>query len=657
MPYRGFVQEESTPTQRWVVAILCALVLVSAAIAAPYASLALPPLAHISGMYGAATAMIDLATFWLLITTPRPHRSHVIVASAYLFASLMAVLHVLTFPGAVFADHAVFGSPHAVSWLFVGWRAGFGLFVVWAILRESSALDPADVRQRTWAPLVAVLAAAALAATSQWTDVGALTPDGGRLLFGPVSRFGAYLSVAAAAAAVWLIWRRGLFRRAIYLWLAFVLIAEGAGVWLSTHSGHRFSLAWYMARAEGLLANTVVLGVIAVHLRAVQTRLTSAYLALQQRTEELQAQVQKREAAEAQLARAQKLDAVGRLGASLAHDLNNILQVLTGRLAIIRRRAGDSIEADVQVMRRSVKKGEALTRQLTLLSGRRRNQPRPLQVGPVLREMEDALRSLIGAQCQLVIEADEDLPLVALDPLELEIAVTNLATNASDAMPRGGRLSVRARPASTGAGAQGVAIEVADEGEGIKPEILEKVFEPFFTTKSRGNGTGLGLAQVQAFVTGSGGAVRVDSEPGRGSRVTMTFPVTHLTEQSAREAGAQRATLEGKVLLLVEDNPDVRDASNQLLSAEGLAVRVVDDAHQALALLEAGFAADFLVSDIVMPGTMNGVDLVQEAKQRFPAVRSVLVTGYSDVAERAREDGFTVLRKPYELASLVEALS
>lgn len=657
MPHRGFVQEDASTTQRRVVLFLCVLVLSSVVLVAPWASMPLPPLAHISGMYGAATAMIDLATFWLLISTPRPHRSHVIVASAYLFAGLMAILHVLTFPGAVLADGPVFGSPHAVSWLFVGWRAGFGFFVIWAILKETSTPALAERRPSAWPPLAAILAVVLLATASQASDLGALTPEGGRLLFGPVSRLGAYISVCAAAVAVFLIWRRGLFQRAVYLWLAFVLIAEGAGVWLSTHSGHRYSLAWYMARIEGLLANTVVLGVVAVHFRAVQKRLTQAYLTLQHRTEELQAQIQKREAAEAQLARAQKLDAVGQLGASLAHDLNNILQVLTGRLAIVRKRAGESIDGDVQVMRRSVKKAEALTRQLTLLSGRRRNQPRPLQVGPALREMEDALRSLVGAQCHLTISVADDLPVVALDPLELEIAVTNLATNASDSMPRGGHVRVSARSACTEDAAQAVTIEVADEGEGIKPEILERVFEPFFTTKSRGYGTGLGLAQVQAFVTGSGGVVQVSSELGRGTRVTMTFPATSVAAHQETERHAERATLEGKVLLLVEDNSDVRDASNQLLSSEGLAVHVVEDADRALTLLKSGFVADFLVSDIVMPGMMNGVDLVRHVKAEFPAVRSVLVTGYSDIAERAREEGFIVLRKPYELRSLIEALS
>ncbi len=658
MPYRGFIQEAAGPAQRRLSLGLCALVLLSVLVVVPRAAMPLPQLPHISGMYGAATAMIDLATFWLLISAPRPHRSHIVIAAAYLFASLMAILHVLTFPGAVFPDGPVVGSPHAVSWLFVGWRAGFAMLIAWAALVEPPDAQDSPAAPSSFPLVVAVLGALTLAIGSQLTDAASVTIVQGRSLFSHVSVVGSYVSGAAAALAVVLIWVRGLFRRSIFTWLVFVLVAESAGVWLSTFSGQRYSLAWYMTRLEGLVANTVLLALLAMHFRSVQKRLTDAFLALERRTDELQAQVHKREAAETQLARAQKLDVVGRLGASLAHDLNNILQVLTGRLAIIQRRAGPMIESDVQVMRRSVRKAEALTRQLTLLSGRRRNQPQAIQAGVVLGEMEEVLHALVGARCKLKVSAEDRLPTVALDPLELEIAVTNLVTNACDASSGGdGAIHVRAFSANAADGGPALAIEVVDEGEGIKPEILEKVFEPFFTTKTRGNGTGLGLAQVHGFVTASGGAVNVRSEVGRGTTVTMVFPTTAAAGGAGQVAMSTSRAVEGRVLLLVEDNPDVRESSVQLLSAEGLAVRAVDDADQALALLEGGFAPDFLVSDIVMPGRMDGAELVRQVRDRFPAIRTVLVTGYSDVAERARDEGYSVLRKPYDLGSLMAALS
>lgn len=657
MPYRGFVEEVASPRQRRLCLIGCVAVLTSVTLALPYAAVQLPQLPHISGMYGAATAMIDLATFWLLISAPRPQRAHIVLAAAYLFAGLMAVLHVLTFPGAVFAEGPVIGSPHAVSWLFVGWRAGFALFVAWAALAEPR--DDAGPDASSTFPLVlAVLGAAAMALGAQLTDAAAVTVVGGRSLFSHMSVVGSHVSAAAAAMAVVVIWRRGLLRRSIFVWLVFVLVAEGSGVWLSTFSGQRYSLAWYMTRIEGLLANSVLLALLAMHFRIVQKRLTDAVVALQRRTDELQAQVQRREAAETQLARAQKLHVVGRLGASLAHDLNNILQVLTGRLMIVERRAGPAVEQDVQVMRRSVRKAEALTRQLTLISGRRRNEPRVIAAAEVLEEIAEVLRSLVGTRCHLTITADDDLPPVALDPLELEIAVTNLVTNACDAMRGHGEVWVRASRAFTADGDPALMLTVQDNGEGIKPEILEKVFEPFFTTKLRGHGTGLGLAQVHGFVTGSGGTVDVRSRLGEGTTVTMRFPAALATpeREGAALAPAPRS-VEGRVLLLVEDNPDVRESSVQLLGAEGLAVRAACDGDEALAVLASGFSPDYLVSDIVMSGSMDGVELVREVRRRFPAIKTVLVTGYSDVAERAREEGFPVLRKPYDLASLLAALA
>ena len=656
MPYRGFVEEEASPSQRRLCLLACAAVLASVGLAMPYAATPLPPLPHISGMYGAATAMIDLATFWLLISAPRPQRAHVILSAAYLFASLMAVLHVLTFPGAVFAEGPVIGSPHAVSWLFVGWRAGFAVFIAWAALAEPR--EGAVTAVSSTVPLaLAVLAAVAMALGAQLTDAAAVTVVGGRSLFAHVSVVGSYVSAAAAAMAVAVIWRRGLMRRSIFVWLVLVLIAEGSGVWLSTFSGQRYSLAWYMTRIEGLLANSVLLALLAMHFRIVQKRLTDAVVALKRRTDELQAQVQRREAAETQLARAQKLHVVGRLGASLAHDLNNILQVLTGRLMIVERRVGPAVEQDVQVMRRSVRKAEALTRQLTLISGRRRNEPRVVRAAEVLDEIAEVLRSLVGARCHLTIRVDDDLPAVALDPLELEIALTNLVTNACDAMRGHGDVLVHASRSVTADGEPALMLSVHDHGEGIKPEILEKVFEPFFTTKLRGHGTGLGLAQVHGFVIGSGGTVDVRSRPGEGTTVTMTFPAALASiEREAAAPAASRRSVEGRVLLLVEDNPDVRESSVQLLSAEGLVVRAASAGDEALAVLTSGFSPDYLVSDIVMPGSMDGVELVREVRVRFPAIKTVLVTGYSDVAERAREDGFPVLRKPYDLASLMSAL-
>ncbi|MDH0866494.1 ATP-binding protein [Mitsuaria sp. GD03876] len=655
MTHAEVMEDMAGRAQQRLALLMTLAVLASMALALPFASLPLQALPHVSGIYGAATAMIDLATFWLLASAPRQPRSHAILAAAYLFAGLMAVLHVLTFPGAVFPGQPVLGSPHAVSLLFIAWRAGFAAFVFWAVLVAGRETAPGP-RQAGSAPiLIALLATVAAFAVSQWSDAAALSTVAGRQMFSDVSRHGSYASAAFAALATALIGLRGLFRRSLFVWLVFVLMAEAAGVWLSTFSGGRYTLAWYVTRAEGLVASTVVLVVLARHFRSLQLDLAETVTMLQGRTEALQAEIHRRERAEAHLAQAKKLEAVGQLGAGLAHDLNNILQVVTGRLSILQRRAGEVVDADVAVIRRNVRKGEALTRQLTLLSGRRSLNARPLDPATVLPEIAEGLRALLAPRHEVRLSLETPLPGIEADPLELEIALTNLATNARDAMPDGGTVEIAASR-SAAAGRASLVLRVRDSGAGMAPELLERVFEPFFTTKEPGRGTGLGLPQVYGFVSASGGAIEVDSAPGRGTTVTMTFPVDDAKAAGHAETVPSDGLRAGQVVLLVDDNDDVREASAQLLAAGGWVVRSARNATEALALLEGELRADVMISDVVMPGGIDGVALARRARGLKPDLRVVLVTGYSDAAATASAEGLPVIRKPYDLAALGRAL-
>lgn len=658
MVYREVLDEVASTRQVRLALFLTALVVVGIAVATPYAALQLPALPHVTGMYGAAAAMINLATFWLLVSAPRRPQSHTIIAAAYLFSGLMAVVHVLTFPGAVLADGPVIGSPHAVSWLYIVWRAGFAALIGWAAVVERPTVRRATAND--WVPLVvACLGVACAFAMSQATDVAALLSAGDRQLFSDFSVYGSYASAALALSSILLIWRRRLYRRAIFVWLVFVLAAEACAVWFSTFSGARYTLAWYTARVEGVISSAAVLVLLGMHFRSLQRGLLESVETLKSRTDELQTQMHKRQSAEAELARARRLEALGRLGAGLSHDLNNILQVITGRLAILQRRTGEAVERDVDVIRRSVKKAETLTRQLTLLSGRRQFEPEPLSLQEVLPRAVANARQLVGASHLVDVEIASDLPLVAVDPLELEIAVSNLATNARDAMASGGRISVRAYGLSASAErAAGVVLEVADEGTGIKGEFLEHIFEPFFTTKEPGKGTGLGLAQVYGLAKASGATVDVETTVGVGTKVKLLFPAHR--EQGDRDAAPRQVppTTEpvDQVVLLVDDNDEVRDSSHQLLASAGFVVRSAGSAAEALQLVSEGLKIDVLVSDIVMPGGMHGVELARRVRRHTPAVRVVLVTGYADIADGARDDDFAVLRKPYELAALLSVL-
>jgi|GEM_PF-1420838 len=680
MPYPEVVEEVASRSQLRLAIGLAAVLLAAVACVFPAAALALTPLPHVSGMYGAAIAMIDLATFWLLVSSPHQPRSHAVIAAAYLYGGVMAVLHVLTFPGAVFAEGPVIGSPHAVSMMFIAWRAGFAMFIAWAALVDGREERPGGERSSRLPLAVALLVAAGAYAASQMSNAAAVSSDNGRQLFSSISIYGSYLAAVLAVLAIGLIWLRGLYRRSIFVWLMFVLTAEAAGVWLSTYSGGRYTLAWYTTRVEGLIASAVLLLLLAQHFRRLQRDLAETVTVLKARTDDLQAEIHRRESAEAKLAQAKKMEAVGQLGAGLSHDLNNILQVITGRLSILQRRAGSLADADVEVIRRNIRKAEAMTRQLTLLSGRRRINAQPMHMATALADIVDTVRPLLDGRYPVTLDAAPHLPDIALDPLELEIAMTNLMTNARDAMPQGGELHIRARLELLEGEGRAVLVSVTDTGAGIRPEVLDRIFEPFFTTKEPDKGTGLGLAQVYGFAKASGGHVDVQSEQGVGTTVTLVFPLAGtaaateprtgdtVSGQTRRDIPAVAAgpladslavspVKAGEVILLVDDNDDVREASLQLLAAGGFAVRAARSAPDALRLLEAGLRPDVLVSDIVMPGGMHGVELARQVRGSIPDIRVVLVTGYSDVAQSASEEGYPVIRKPYDLASLLRALA
>lgn len=654
------VHQRASPRQRRAVVLLCLLVALSVLLALPVASHRLPALPHIAGIYGASAAMIDFATFWLLLSTPQPSRSLRIIAAAYLFAGLMAVLHVLTFPGALMPEVSVLGNSNTVSWLFIAWRTGFPAFIVWAVLNETADGDAArPVGGASPAAMAIVATAASVAIALAAGDVQALVPGPGGLQFGSLSAIGAYCGGMLCALALVLILRRGLGARSLYLWLVLVLLAETAGVWLSTRSGGRFTVAWYGARAEGLLASAIMLALLAAHYRELQARLNAMVVELSRRTDALQAEMQHRERAERMMAQSQKLEAVGQLAAGLAHDINNFLQVIAVRAEILRRRLGEAAERDVEVVQRNVRKTEHLTRQLLSFAGRRQLQPQVVALPRVVAEFAEFFRSVLGPGITLTQSLAPDAWPVRLDPSELETALANLMSNARDAMKAEGPLTLRVFNQSAAGGMPDrVVLEVSDGGEGIPAAVQERVFEPFFTTKAPGKGSGLGLSQVYAFAKACGGEISLNSEPGAGTTVRLAFPRdAQAPAAAAADAAAAPSALAGRVVLLVDDNQDLLDSTAGLLALNGMVVKSAGGVAEAWALLEAGLRPDAVVSDIVMAGSADGVELAQRLRREFPGVRVVLASAYSAAAADATAQGFTVLGKPYGGAQLLELLA
>jgi PAS domain S-box-containing protein len=366
------------------------------------------------------------------------------------------------------------------------------------------------------------------------------------------------------------------------------------------------------------------------------------------------------------LQQAQKLQALGRLAAGVAHHFNNLLTVVIGNLEEGMAResaAGRTSDPMLAVALRAALRGAGLTRQLLSFSRQQLLQPEIIE--PSERLADTGLLFAASLRKDIIIETDvpEDLWPIAVDPAELELALLNLAMNARDAMPAGGVLRLTAANETIEDGRRGLAgpylvIELRDNGTGIPPEILPRVFDPFFTTKDVGSGSGLGLSQVHGFAHQSGGTVDIDSTLGKGTTVRLYLPASPGARQAARavEAPTHRRAGEGTILV-VEDDADVAALAAESLRHRGFRVKLAHRAEAALDLLSEGEPVDLIFSDIVMPGQMNGLELAEAVRARFPTIPVLLTTGHSDAVRDAARRGLQIVAKPYRLAEICDRVT
>ena len=369
------------------------------------------------------------------------------------------------------------------------------------------------------------------------------------------------------------------------------------------------------------------------------------------------------ERAQRQAAHLQKMEAIGQLTGGIAHDFNNLLMIVSGHAQSLKQRlAGAKDVRALQAIQMAATRGENLTRQL--LSFSRTLPLNPAVISPIdaIQAVRDVLAGSLHVNIELVVDVPAAIWPVRVDKSELELALVNLAVNARDAMPDGGRLSIQAEnvrltagDAAEGMTGDAVALRVADAGSGIEPELLPRVVEPFFTTKSPDKGTGLGLSQVYGFAHRSSGTMVIDSEIGRGTRVTIYLPRSHapLAAPSPEDTVPYQAAA-GETVLVVEDNPDVRNVAVSLLEELGYQTIAVETASDALDVLAAGKPVSLVFSDVVLPGQIDGLTLARLVKERHPGAPIVLTTGYSKVFEADPE--FPVLRKPYQISALGRVL-
>ncbi len=368
-----------------------------------------------------------------------------------------------------------------------------------------------------------------------------------------------------------------------------------------------------------------------------------------------------REKLEAQLRQALKMEAVGQLTGGVAHDFNNLLAIIGGNAELAKRRPANDTTRQMDNILRATERGVALTRQLLSFSRRHVATPHVVDLRAELPRMAEMLRASLRGNIEMLIEVADDLWPIEVDVAELEMALVNIAVNARDAMQQGGTFAIDARNATQGGNAMAnehIAIAMRDTGAGIPPEVIGKVFDPFFTTKEPGEGTGLGLSQVYGFAQQSGGSVSLDSMPGRGTTITIRLPRSHKPLPNVPDDDdASRAGQINGTILLVEDNAQVAEVTAQMLRDMGFHVESVDRARKAMERLDCDAAGiDLLLTDVVMPDGLNGVDLAVLIHAHHPALPIILMSGYNDVAV---PEGavFPMLRKPVPYADLYRAVS
>ena len=383
-------------------------------------------------------------------------------------------------------------------------------------------------------------------------------------------------------------------------------------------------------------------------------------------------QMDVRHTAEEALIRSQRLESLGQLTGGVAHDFNNLLTVILGNVSLLKTVAsqGAPVSQDESLgeIDRAARRAAGITRQLLAFARRQPLLPRVIDLAAAIEAAESMVRRVIGEAVTLKLVTTQGEALANVDPVQIETMLLNLCINARDAMPHGGTLVIEtgqatldehyARTADDVVPGRYSLVTVSDTGTGIPAEHIPRLFEPFFTTKGLGKGTGLGLSMVYGFVKQSGGHIKVYSELGRGTSVKIYFPETTGTLAEPTPVPEVDPRGNGEVILLVEDEPLVRGIAVRLLRRLGYSVLDAKDAQAALALVTQDTRIDLLLTDVMLPGELNGPRLAEELTRLRPGLRVLFASGYSQQIVDLGAHGADVkfLAKPYDRGKLAQAV-
>ncbi|MCG7391563.1 ATP-binding protein [Microvirga sp. ACRRW] len=373
--------------------------------------------------------------------------------------------------------------------------------------------------------------------------------------------------------------------------------------------------------------------------------------------------ITERKQMEQNLLHASKLEAVGRLTGGIAHDFNNMLSVVIGNLDLLQRAIKGNAKAEprVRMAMEGAQRCADLTHRLLAFSRRQPLQVSIIDAGGLISGLLELMRRTLGENINISLNLEEGIYPIEVDRAQLEAALLNLAVNARDAMPDGGDLSISISfqaldESKVETPGEFIAISVRDTGIGMSPEVLQRVFEPFFTTKESGKGTGLGLSMVYGFVQQSHGHVEIDSAPNEGTTIRIYLPRAYgatesLNDKQTRDAAPFGA---GQTVLVVEDNPAVRQVAISTLNSLGFDVIEAENGDEAADILKSNERVRLVLSDVRMPGGLSGVDLARIIKAEKPEVHVILTTGYVDDEETIED--VEILYKPYRATDLAEKI-
>ncbi len=620
--------------------------------------------------YESALALLDTITAVLLfaqfVRTER--RSFLVIAAGYLFNAFMMIPHALTFPGVFSATGMLGAGTQTTAWLYSFWHGGFPLFVIAYAFMNKEERSPNRVEGSFFLVAMTVLAVLVLAVLL--TVLATI----GEPLLPRVIENGNYSMLVAkgvspsmlllCALALWLLWKCT-EHVVIDVWLMVVMWVWMLDIMMSAVIGSaRYDLGWYAGRAFGLIAATFLLGILLLEMSRLYGSLErSLDLARAQDRELLQSR--------ADLAHAQRLDAIGKLTGGVAHDFNNVLQVIAGNLNLLTKDVAGNDNAEQRLRRAltGVARGARLASQLLAFGRRQPLEPKVINPGKMLRGLDEVFQRALGDEIEIETVVAAGLWNTVADRALLENALLNLAINARDAMAAGGKLTIEAgnafldeeycRAYADAKPGQYVLLAVSDTGSGISADQLPRVFEPFFTTKDESQGTGLGLSMVYGFVKQSGGHITIYSEVGQGTTVRLYLPRSTLPEPVAAPRSQEKAVGGAETILVVEDDDAVRFTAVETLIGLGYRVLHAPDAMSALAIVESGAPIDLVFSDVVMPGALTSADMAKKIQTLVPGVAVLFTSGYTGnaIVHGGKLDaGVDLISKPYRHEDLARKI-